>query len=91
MATLSHTYSTLLPILKKLGLRKVMYAKNIHGDPGAVNRGATKINRGGERFHESLQGRVQKPLRTDSYQTISKRLGECWLLIGQKNPLYYSA
>ena len=32
-----------------------------------------------------------KPLGTDSYETISKRLYQCCLLIGQKNPLYYSA
>ena len=63
----------------------------ILGDPGAVNGGARKINRRDERFHESLQGGVKEPLGTDSHQTISKRLGECWLLIGQKIPLYYSA
>ena len=64
---------------------------SILGDPGAVNGGARKINRRDERFHESLQGGVKEPLGTDSHQTISKRLGECWLLIGQKIPLYYSA
>ena len=65
----------------------------ILGDPwqGAVKRGVRKINRRDERFDESLQGVVKEPLGTDSYQTISKRLGECWLLIGQKNPPYYSA
>ena len=63
----------------------------ILGDPGAVNGGARKINRRDERFHESLQGGVKEPLGTDSHQTISKRLGECWLLIGQKILLYYSA
>ena len=35
--------------------------------------------------------KAKKPLGTDSYQTISKRLYQCCLLIGQKNPLYYSA
>ena len=65
--------------------------KAILGDPGVVNRGARKINRRDEGFHESLQRGVKEPLGTDSYQTISKRLGECLLLIGQKNPLYYSA
>ena len=65
--------------------------RRILGDPGAVNGGARKINRRDERFHESLQGGVKEPLGTDSHQTISKRLGECWLLIGQKIPLYYSA
>jgi len=63
----------------------------ILGDPGAVNRGARKINRRDERFHESLQGHVKKPLGIDSYKTISKRLGEYWLLIGQKKSFYYSA
>ena len=38
-----------------------------------------------------LQVRRKKPLGTDSYQTISKRLYQCCILIGQKNPLYYSA
>ena len=67
------------------------YYAYILGDPGAVNGGARKINLRDERFHESLQGGVKEPLGTDSHQTISKRLGECWLLIGQKIPLYYSA
>ena len=62
----------------------------ILGDREAVNRGARKINRRDERFHESLQGCV-RPLRADSYQTVSKRLGEWWHLIGQKNPLFNSA
>ena len=61
----------------------------ILGDPGAVNRGARKINRRDERFHESLQGRAKgNRLLPDHFQ---KRLEEWWLLIGQKNPLYYSA
>ena len=70
---------------------RAVQVRAILGDPGAVNGGARKINRRDERFHESLQGGVKEPLGTDSHQTISKRLGECWLLIGQKIPLYYSA
>ena len=52
----------------------------ILGDPLAVNRRATKINRRDEKFHDSLQGHANEPLGTDSYQTI-------WA----NNPLYYSA
>ena len=47
----------------------------ILGDPGAVSpageKGATKVLK-------------QKPLGTDPRLTISKRLSECWLLIGHK-------
>ena len=33
---------------------------------------------------ESFQVQAEKPLGTDSHQTISKRSSECWLLIGHK-------
>lgn len=39
------------------------------------------------KFREGLN----KPLGTETPQTISKRLCECWLLIEQKCPLYFSA
>ena len=38
---------------------------------------------------ESFQVRVKELLGTDSHQTFLKRSSECWLLIGQKNALYY--
>ena len=41
------------------------------------------IKGGGERF----QARAQEPLGTDSQQTISKQLSECWLLIGDTKML----
>ena len=40
---------------------------------------------------ESFQARAEEPLATDSRRAISKRSGECWLLIGHKNALYYCA
>ena len=33
---------------------------------------------------ESFQARAEEPLATDPHLAISKRLGECWLLIGHK-------
>ena len=38
----------------------------------------------GERRDKSFQARAEKPLGTDSHQTISKRSSECLLLIGHK-------
>ena len=37
-----------------------------------------------KRRDESFQAQVEKPLCTDSHQTISKRSSECWLPIGHK-------
>ena len=53
----------------------------ILGDPGAVSRGRTKWH------DESFQERAKEPLGTKSHRTISKRLCECRLLIGQKKSL----
>ena len=53
--------------------------------------GREEINRARKWSVAGLQVRRKNPLGTDSYQTISKRLYQCCLLIGQKNPLYYSA
>ena len=52
-------------------------AHHIVGDPGKVS---CVVRKGAESF----QARVEEPLGSDSYQTISKRSGECWLQIGLK-------
>ena len=54
---------------------------NILGDPGAVSRGRAKWR------DESFQERAEEPLGTKSHRTISKRLREYRLLIGQKKSL----
>ena len=54
---------------------------SILGDPGAVSRGRTKWR------DESFQERAEEPLGTKSHRTISKRLCEYPLLIGQKKSL----
>ena len=38
----------------------------------------------GEKARQKFQAQAEKPLGTDSHQTISKRSSECWLLIGHK-------
>ena len=53
--------------------------KPILGDPGAVGRGRAKWR------DESFQERAEEPLGTKSHPTISKRLREYRLLIGQNN------
>ena len=53
----------------------------ILGDPGAVSRGRAKWR------DESFQERAEEPLGTKSHRTISKRLREYRLLIGQKKSL----
>ena len=57
----------------------------ILGDPGAVSRGRAKWR------DESFQERVKEPLGTKSHRTISKRLCEYRLLIGQNNTRDFSA
>ena len=52
-------------------------AHHIVGDLGEVS---CVVRKGAESF----QARVEEPLGSDSYQTISKRSGECWLQIGLK-------
>ena len=37
-----------------------------------------------KRHDESFQAQAEKPLGTNSHQTISKRSSKCWLLIGHK-------
>ena len=37
-----------------------------------------------KRCDESFQAQAEKPLGTNSHQTISKRSSKCWLLIGHK-------
>ena len=62
-------------------LRERMFsvgAYHILGDPGAVSRGRAKWR------DESFQERAEEPLGTKSHRTISKRLCEYRLLIGQK-------
>ena len=59
--------------------------------PRGGSLGREEINRARKWSVVGLQVRRKKPLGTDSYQTISKRLYQCCLLIGQKNPMYYSA
>ena len=54
---------------------------SILGDPGAVSRGRAKWR------DESFQERAEEPLGTKSHRTISKRLREYRLLIGQKKSL----
>ena len=54
---------------------------SILGDPGAVSRGRAKWR------DESFQERAEEPLGTKSHRTISKRLCEYRLLIGQKKSL----
>ena len=54
---------------------------NILGDPGAVSRRRAKWR------DESFQERAEEPLGTKSQRTISKRLCEYGLLIGQKKSL----
>ena len=53
----------------------------ILGDPGAVSWGRAKWR------DESFQERAKEPLGTKSHRTISKRLREYRLLIGQKKSL----
>ena len=48
------------------------------GDPGTVSRGRAKLR------DKSFQERAKKPLGSESYWTISKRLRKCRILIGQK-------
>ena len=57
---------------------KTRMSKPILGDPGAVSRGRAKWR------DESFQKRAEEPLGTKSHRTISKRLREYRLLIGQK-------
>ena len=52
-------------------------AHHIVRDPGKVS---CVVRKGAESF----QARVEEPLGSDSYQTISELSGECWLLIGLK-------
>ena len=52
---------------------------HILGDPGAVSRRRAKWR------DESFQERAEEPLGTKSHRTISKRLREYRLLIGQNN------
>ena len=54
---------------------------HILGDPGAVSRGRAKWR------DESFQERAEEPQGTKSHRTISKRLREYRLLIGQKKSL----
>ena len=69
----------------KKDLRRFKWGCCIFGDPGAVSRAGEKGR------DESFQAQAEKPLDTDSHRTISKRSSERWLLIGQKNALYYCA
>ena len=55
------------------------WVQTILGDPGAVSRGRAKWR------DESFQERAEEPLGTKSHRTISKRLCEYRLLIGQNN------
>ena len=52
-------------------------AHRIVGDLGEVS---CVVRKGAESF----QARVEEPLGSDSYQTISERSGGCWLQIGLK-------
>ena len=60
----------------------VVYADGILGDPGAVSRRRAKWR------DESFQERAEEPLGTKSHRTISKRLREHRLLIGQNNTFF---
>ena len=56
------------------------------GDPGTVSRQGRK-----ERRDKRFQARAEKPLGIETHNTMSKRSNKWWLLIGQKNALYYCA
>ena len=60
---------------------RMVQETSILGDPGAVSRGRAKWR------DESFQERAEEPLGTKSHRTISKRLREYRLLIGQKKSL----
>ena len=63
------------PPQKKKSFKSSDNAHRILGDPGKVS---CVVRKGAESF----QARVEEPLGSDSYQTISELSGECWLLIG---------
>ena len=60
-------------------LRKYGEGAAILGDPGGGGQSGRE-----KRRDESFQAQAEKPLGTDSHQTISKRSSKCWLLIGHK-------
>ena len=60
---------------------KPVTVRIILGDPGAVSRGRAKWR------DKSFQEWAKEPLGTKSHRTISKRLREYRLLIGQKKSL----
>ena len=64
-----------------LKLLQTLIKSYILGDPGVVSRGRAKWH------DESFQERAKEPLGTKSHRTISKRLREYRLLIGQKKSL----
>ena len=79
---LNHTFHFLsLFSQQPLNLELVINYIRILGDPGAVSRRRTKWR------DESFQERAEEPLGTKSHRTISKRLREYRLLIGQKKSL----
>ena len=50
--------------------------------------GARGNKSGKEMKRRRFTSKAEKPLGTDTYKTISKRIYQCCVLIGQKNPLY---
>ena len=61
-------------------------------EPGSNWRGASSETQGqslglGEKARKSFQAWAEEPLGTDSHRMISKRSGECRLLIGHKKCL----
>ena len=56
------------------------------GDPGTVSRQGRE-----ERRDKRFQARAEKPLGIETQNTMSKRSSKWWLLIEQKNALYYCA
>ena len=71
----------LLRFVIKTEILPIIMAFCILGDPGSVSRGRAKWR------DKSFQERAEEPLGTKSHRTISKRLCEYRLLIGQKKSL----
>ena len=76
---------------------KVLSSGRKPEEPGSNWRGTSSETQGqsvgpGEKARKSIQAWAEEPLSTYSHRMISKRSGECWLLIGRKkNALYYCA
>ena len=81
--------SVYLYLFKKNSLEVcIFFGYNILGDPGADSEGEGKSKRAEKYGTKKSKELREDPLRTNSYQTSSKRLPPFWLLIGAKKCLF---